>query len=151
MERHMGQNLNHVHFSLRVSLRVQMNLFSLKVVSLCTLWILQGSWLAVSSRLWPKKKRVEAKESKIRHRWVIQGKNKSFRFWPTWRPIMCGFSVFIFDFDSAFAFDSNYWLSADHPLQLLSTSTSGVGSESEVGSENKDGDAPHYPIPHSTK
>ena len=33
MERHMGQNLNRVRFSLRVSLRVQMNLFSLKVVS----------------------------------------------------------------------------------------------------------------------
>ncbi len=43
MVRHMGQNLNRVHFSLRVSLRVQINIFSLKVVSLCTLWILQGS------------------------------------------------------------------------------------------------------------
>ncbi len=41
----------------------------------------------MSSRLWAKKKRVEAKESKIRHRRVIECIEKSFRFWPTWRPI----------------------------------------------------------------
>ncbi len=38
---------------------------------------------------------------------------------------------------------SNSAFFLDPPVQLLTTSISGVGSESEVEHENKDGDTPH--------